>query len=124
MIAICVVAAAVVWWLAASLFEPELFTAPQWLLFYSPWWVPIIAYLVAAEPLARRLSRRWSPAIFLAIAGCGYIFLVAYLRFGQAPFLFSDAERAANYKYLILRPTLCVAAFVQGVSLWHRFRRS
>jgi hypothetical protein len=115
-----------IYWLATFIHEPNLFGLAMIAFFYAPFWVPAVAYSAGSDFFSHKLSTRWSPLIYTALAVVGFASLVLFLRFRLAPFLFTDPERAGNFKYLILLPSGCVAIFflIKNIGQWIRDRRT
>jgi hypothetical protein len=114
--------AAGLWWLTATINCGGFECLPLVVFFYAGWYVPIVAYLAISEVAVRAASARWSPAVFLGFTLASFALLVTYFRFGPAPFLFSDAERAGVTRQLILEPAAWCAVLFVVKSLWHWYR--
>ena len=89
-------------------------------------WLLVIGCAAFFEGLARQLSARWSPALFMVFALAGFGLMVANLLYGRAPFLFSDPQQAKVFWLMDLWPAASVLAFFQVVSVvrWLRDRQA
>jgi hypothetical protein len=124
--ALWIVGGVAVYLLPTFIREPSLLGVSMVAFFYAPNWALAVTYSAGADFLARKISALWSPLIYTALAIIGFVALVLYLRFGRAPFLFTDPERAMNFKYLILQPSGWVAIFflIKNIRQWIQDRRA
>jgi hypothetical protein len=80
-------------------------------------WLMVVACAAFMEGLARQLSARWSPLLFLVFALAGFGLLIVNLLYGRAPFLFSDPQQAKVFWLMDLWPAASVLAFFEAVSI-------